>query len=271
MWSEEPLQVTADLYAPDVVVEDLADPSRQLHGRDERQELERRLFTRIPDHRVEVLRLLEVDGPRAVLECLVRGRASTDPCPMAVPALVWWELDGKGRIAREAVWFRWRDRRPDDGRAAGWLTSPLPPGPPIPAAEVRVEEPRSRSWYRAFATHLAETWSWDPVLADRAIYDDDCVIETARRPGAVLRGRAAIEAADAALAARLPRPDRRLSVQDVLGEGGALALRVALEGREEGRGPLLRAHGALVLSLDGSDRVVSARTYLDWSSAAPVG
>jgi hypothetical protein len=132
------------------------------------------------------------------------------------------------------------------------------------------DELRSQSWYRAFATHLAETWSWDPVLADRSLYDDACVVESALAPGQALRGLEALEAADAALAQRLPRPDRRLTVLDVLGEGRAVAVRARLEGREAGRGALRAAYGALVLTLDASDRVTSARSYLDWDGAGEV-
>jgi hypothetical protein len=256
----------ADLYAADVAFGDLAGPDALRHGRDERVAADRALYTRLPDRAVEVLRLLELDGRQAVLECLVSGTSSSDPYRMAVPALLWWWVDGEGRVARELAWFRWQDRRPDSARPAGTLTSPQPPRPPLPEPEAD-DQPRSRSWYQAYATHLAETWSWDPVLADRSLYDDGCVVESATSPGRALHGLAALEAADAELAELLPRPHRRLVALDVLGEGRALAIRVALEGRAAGRGPLQRAHGALVLALDSSDRVASSRSYLDWASA----
>lgn len=257
------------LYAEHVACGDLARPDDLRHGRAERVAADRALYTRVPDRAVEVLRLLEHDGRRAVLECLVSGTSSSDPYRMATPALLWWWLDGDGLIARELAWFRWQDRRPDSARPAGTLTSPQPPRAPLPDAEA-ADEPRSQSWYQAYAAHLAETWSWDPVLADRSLYDDGCVVESATEPGRTLRGLAALEAADAQLAARLPRPDRRLQALDVVGEGRALAVRVSLEGRVGGRGPRQRAHGALVLALDGSDRVASCRSYLDWGTAAPV-
>jgi hypothetical protein len=188
---------------------------------------------------------------------------------MAVPALLWWWLDEQGRVTTELAWFRWRDRRPDDGAVAGTLSRPQPPGPPRPETEA-LDDLRSQSWYRAYANHLAETWSWDPVLADRSLYDDACVVESALRPGLALRGLDALEAADLALARRLPRPGRQLRALDVLGEGRTLAVRVSLQGREGGRGATRTAFGALVLTLDGSDRVISGRSYLDWDGAAAV-
>ncbi|MPY93378.1 MAG: hypothetical protein GEV08_10015 [Acidimicrobiia bacterium] len=266
---QRPPRAVEEVYAPDAVHEDLADPAARRQGHAERLEVERRLHTRLPDRAVEVLRLLELDGRQAVLECLVRGTSSTDPGRSATPALLWWWLDGEGRVCRELAWFRWRDRRPDDGKVAGTLAQPRPPGPPRPEAEAE-DEVRSQSWYRAYAAHLVETWSWDPVLADRSLYDEACVVESATRPGRALRGLDALEAADTALASQLPSPHRQLQALDVLGEGRALAVRVALEGRDQGRGPLRRAYGALLLTLDGSDRVISNRSYLDWDGAVTV-
>lgn len=270
LWSTGgPDRAVVDVYAPRARSEDLADPSVRVEGRAARLEVEQRFYRRVPDRAVEVLRLLEVDGRQAVLECLVTGTSSADPCRMAAPALLWWQLDAEGRVTHERAWFRWRDRRPDDGKAAGTLAHPLPPGPPRPEGEAD-DEARSQLWYRAFATHLCETWTWDPALADRSLYADSCVVESATRPGLALRSLAALEAADAALAERLPRPDRLMAPLEVLGESSALAVRVSLEGRVEGRGPLRRAYGALVLTLDGSDRVLSSRSYLDWGRAAVV-
>ncbi len=268
LWATGPVAMVAELYSSDAISEDLTDPSSRVVGIEPRQEVEARLFTRIPNHTIEVLAILELDD-RAVLECLVRGSSSVDPCPMATPALLWWQLDAEGGIAREQAWLRWDARRPDDGLDDLWARSPRPQILTTAAPDAD-DEVRSQTFYRTLAEHLAGSWSWDPVLADQALYDEDCVIESALRPGAGLRGRAALEAADAALALRLPRPDRRMTVLDVIGQGRTLAMRISLEGREAGQGPQLRTHGALVLTLDGSDRVTSSRAYLDWDRAVPV-
>lgn len=211
---------------------------------------ERAGLTRVPD-RAATPRSVVAGGDVVGVEWLVTGRSAEDLVPMVAPAATWWRLDGAGRIAEELRVVDWSARviLDDEQRR------PLPP----------VEgEHHSQGWYRDFVDRLLEVVAFDPTLARRSAYADGAEDRTmcagpppgpgAARAATAVACSVACVGAGATIAVRVERTDE----VDAGGAAGA-------PGDEPGAAPA----GIVLLTLDGSDRVISERRYGDGWWPAP--
>ena len=120
---------------------------------------------------------------------------------------------------------------------------------------------REASWYAGMAEEYARRWIGDPLGSGLEMFAADC---TSGHVGRVeSRGIKELAGDRRDLLEQLCASERFMHVHRVAGEGSAVAMLVAI-------GNATRVtRGTVVLTFDRSDRVVSERTYLDWSRAVP--
>lgn len=255
LWATDYTAMVRKIYTPDIIVEHAG--HRTVVGRDALLAAEVELEAAIGDHRTTIGRVLD-DPPTVVIEAVITGTSPRDVGPQACPACVWFALDGNGQVAHEVAFYEWSKRRPDDGSAGGSLMS-------------GDGATRSAERYATVATRMAELWSSDPVRMVDELYADDTIVERlGEGTEAIMYGKVSLREAERELLTLLPVPDRRLTVEEVAGEADVVAIRFTIEGRWRGSGPLRRGPGAIVLTLDGDDRIVSDRIYWHWDRAVPV-
>jgi hypothetical protein len=256
LWHDDLDAMVRDIYAPNVIVEHAGHgPRSRVVGRDELMVAEQQLLALIPDHRNEVVRVLDGGDGRAVVESVVTGSSPGDTVPQACPTIVWWWLDENDQVAREVAYWEWRKRVPAHESVAGTVVPGA--GPALTLDEGR-----------AVARKLAELWSDDPVAMATTMYAAETVAERLGEGAtAVLRGRDVLAAAEADLLLLLPSPQRRMKVHDVLVDGRAIAIAFTIEASWRGTGPHRRGPGALVLTLDADGLIASDRIYWHWDMA----
>ena len=252
LWNTDPHRMVEEVYAAEVTLASAGSPNSRIRGRAALHEVEDGLLEMIPDHRMEILRAIQ-QGDVVVVELLIAGTPAGERVRCASPACVWWELDEDGLVLDEVAYFEWERRHPDIGTNAGEIRR----GSGAPCNAAFAEE---------FATRLAGSWSTDPLGTTKDLYAEDCVIESLyTEPGSALIGQKALEARERHLLDVLPLPHRKMTVRRAIAEGRILALQSTIEGRVDGMEPLLAWEGSLLLTLDASDRILSSRSYLDWS------
>jgi hypothetical protein len=245
LWAVDPHQMVDEIYADDIVMENMANPARLIVGSDQLHAVEVELAARIPQHRHELIRVI-VDGDVACLETTIVAPVTHE----YAPACVWWWLDQAGNVAAEVGWFDWADRSTDSMRSHGTV----PPSR-------RSTDDHDPSWYQTMAHTYAGGWSDDATGAALRQFSDRCTF------GHV--GRAEGSGLDELRQARLleldelPQADRFMHVHRVVGEGAALAMLIAV-------GDTIRStRGTIVLTFDSNDLVVSERRYWDFRKALP--
>ncbi len=257
-FAEDPVALGA-CYAPDASTIAL-DGESTIDGREAIVVAAERFATQVPDRRwITTTVLSDPMTGSAMVEGEVTGRAIDDLVTMTTPSLRWWRLDAEGLITEERSWFDWSARR---------IREPLLEGAARPVAPP-AGTPHSLGWYRDLADRFAETWSWEPVLAVRSFCADDVVWTDVANPDEPLVGIAALEASEAERLGWLPRPHRRMTVVDVLGDGAVMAMLLQTEGRVlpppgDAWGEPQTWWAVAVASLDSSDRASTVRWYGQW-------
>ena len=240
LWAVDEHRMVDEIYAPAIRMEGMAAPGRRVDGLDELHALEAELAKRVPEHRHELVRVL-VAGRAAFLETTVVSQATRE----YAQAAVWWDLDDTDRVVAEIGYFDWALRTTDSRRSRGTV-------PP--------DDQRSRGpgeWYAAFVERLVAELRADPGATLERWCAADCAADVIGR--GAFAGVAAVRAAAVGAVASLP--GATVEVLRVLAEGGVVAVLVRL------RSGYRSTRGTVVLTLDGDDRVVGARLYLDWSKA----
>jgi hypothetical protein len=252
LWNTDPHRMVEEVYAAQVTLASAGSPDSPIRGRAALHEVEDGLLELIPDHRMEILRVIQ-QGHVVVVELLIAGTPAGERVRCASPACVWWELDEDGLVLDEFAYFEWERRHPEVGTNAGEIRT----GSGVPCSAAFAEE---------FAARLAGSWSTDPLGMTKDLYVEDCLVESLyTEPGSALIGQEALEARERHLVDVLPAPYRKMTVRRAIGEGRVLGLQSTLEGRVDGAEPLTAWEGSLLLTLDASDRILSSRSYLDWS------
>ncbi|MFQ5516238.1 MAG: nuclear transport factor 2 family protein, partial [Acidimicrobiia bacterium] len=124
LWEEDPARMVEEVYASNVVVSHAGRGDRgKVHGRRELHRAERELHELIPDHRNEIIRVVDGGDGTAVVESLITGTGPGDDGLQSCPACVWWRLDGEARVTEEIALYEWGKRRPHDGTAGGTVVS----------------------------------------------------------------------------------------------------------------------------------------------------
>lgn len=266
-WLGDRQALVADLYRPDAVVVSLRAAHPPAVGHEALTSLFRPRHQRVAFPTASTTAVVAAE-PTVVVEQLLGGRELDDPGPTAAAALRWWTLDGEGRIARELVWFDWSTRQPAIPDRGGPPAGAEPPGAGAPGGfAAGPGSERTRAWDRSFAARLAETWAWEPELSVRSFFADDCVVVAPAGRDDPVVGPDALSAVVAAQAEQLPARRRELRVLDVAGEGAALAIAFVVESDDRRVGERRASGGAMVAELDGSQRIRTARVYLDWAGA----
>lgn len=257
LWGADFGAMVHEIYSPDVAVEHAGHgPRSRVRGRDELMTAERSLLEMIPDHRNEVVRVLDGGDGRAVVESLITGTGAGDDRLQACPALVWWWFDERGKVTREVAYWEWRKRRPLDAAARGTVVG-HDRAPALTLARGR-----------RLATRLAALWTADPVAMAETMYAADAVVERlGEGEDAVLEGRETLVTAEAELLELLPVGSRRMDVHDVLVDGRAVAIAFTIGGSWRGTAPYRSGPGSLVLTLNDHDLIVSDRIYWHWDLA----
>ena len=244
LWAVDPRQMVDEIYADDIVMENMANPARLIVGSAQLHMVEDELAARIPEHRHELIRVIVGDG----LACL----ETTIVAPLTHeygPACLWWWIDDAGKVAAEVGWFDWADRSTDSARSHGTV----PPS--------RCGATRDESWCSRVAEEYASGWSTDPLGIGVEMFATNCSFGHVGRNE--LSGVTALISNRRQLLDEVPLPGRSMQVQRVVGEGSALAMLVTI-------GDDTRStRGTIVLTFDNDDRIVSERTYCDWSKALP--
>jgi len=241
LWAVDPHQMVEEIYAADILMENMANPTRLIHGDGELHAVEDSLTERIPNHRHELVRVI-VDGSVACLETTVVAPLTGE----YAPACVWWWLDATGKVAAEVGWFDWADRSTDSRHTHGTV----PPGVP--------GRSRVRSWYEQMAAAYARGWSQDPTDVALDQFAPGCTF-----------GRVGVDEASGVAELRRQRQHlrdssvaaRTMHVQRAIGEGAALAMLVTID---DGT---MSTRGTVILTFDADDRIISERTYCDWRKA----
>ena len=245
LWAVDPYQMVDEIYRHDIVMENMANPSRSIVGADQLRAVEDQLAALIPEHRHELIRVI-VGTDAACLETMVVAPLTHE----YAPACVWWWLDASGTVAAEVGWFDWSQRSTDAGRAHGT----------VPAAERRPG--RDDGWAAAMAQAYAQAWASDPLGVGLDMFAEQCIADLVGRTEA--RGRDAVAEARARLNDALPVPDRTLEVHRTIVAGPVLAMLVKV------RTSTMATRGTVILTVDADDRILSERTYLDWTKAIPI-
>ena len=246
LWAIDPHQMVDEIYADDIEMENMANPTRVIRGGVQLHAVEDELTSRIPEHRHELVRVI-VDGDVACLETMVVAPLTHE----YAPACVWWWLDDAGKVAAEVGWFDWAERSSDSTRAHGTV----PPWPPSTAE-------RRSTWYSAMAERYASGWSTDPAGSALEQFSVSCTFGRVGRDIAT-----GIEALRAARLRELdagPGPARSMEVHRAIGERGVLAMLVTMSNANA------VTRGTVVLTFGDDDLVVSERTYADWRRSLPV-
>jgi SnoaL-like protein len=248
LWAVDPHQMVDEIYAEDIEMENMANPARVVLGSAQLHAVEDRLAEMIPEHRHELIRVI-VGEAMACLETTVVAPTTHE----YAPACVWWWLDETGKVAAETGWFDWADRSADPMRSHGTV-------PPSRRAGAAARDP---SWYTTVAEDYVHTWSHDPVGSALEMFAPGCTFGHVGRNES--RGIDALERARRQFLEELPMPGRLMELHRVVGEGPALAMLITI-------GDATRfTRGAVVLTFDSDDLIVSERTYCDWSKAVPRG
>ena len=245
LWAVDAHQMVEEIYADDIEMESMADPSRVIRGAAELHAVEDALLQRVPRHRHELVRVI-ADEEVACLETIIVGPTTGE----FAPACVWWWRDSSGKVAAEVGWFDWADRKTDATVTHGTVPPNLATG-----------EERPHGWHRDLADLFADTWALDPLGAHIALHHDAC---TFGRVGiAETRGTQALRASLARRLADLPLGKRWMRVHRSVGEGSVVAF-LFTAGNDEHftRGTVVLTHGH-----DGT--IVSRRMYAAWSKAIP--
>jgi len=246
LWAVDPHQMVDEIYADDIVMENMANPARLILGSAHLHAVEDELSARIPEHRHELIRVTAGDD----VACL----ETTIVAPLTHeygPACVWWWIDETGKVAAEVGWFDWADRSTDSARSHGTV----PPNRSIGGAG------RDDAGYRRVADEYARCWSDDPLGTGVQMFAADCTFGHVGR--GERRGIPGLIDSRRELLAELPVAGRSMEVQRVLGEGSCVAMLITI-------GDATRStRGTVVLSLDDDDRIISERTYCDWAKAIP--
>ena len=243
LWAVDPHQMVEEIYAADIVMESMANPARVIIGSAELHDVERDLTARIPDHRHELVRVID-GGHAACLETTVVAPRTGE----YAPACVWWWLDSTGKVAAEVGWFDWNARSIDSTRSHGTVPPSRGIGPQ-----------RHADWFAELAAAYAHGWSTTPSDAVFEQFHADC---TCTRVGVTEgRGIAEIAAQRGSVLDAMAPATPTMTVQRIAAEGAALAILFVLDdGRSSTR-------GTVVLTLDAHDRIISERIYVDWSKA----
>jgi hypothetical protein len=259
LWEEDPAQMVEEVYSPDVVVQHAGRGERgRVSGRQALHQAERELKEMIPDHRNEIIRVVENADGSAVVESVIVGTGGGDDGPQSCPACVWWRMDDQGLVVEEIAFYEWGKRRPysDQARSA------------IVGGNGRA---RPSAWYRSMSERLARLWSTDPAAMVSRLYAEDTVVERLGEGAeAILRGRDSLLAAELSLLELLPQPQRRMDVLDVKSDRDVMAVRFTIRGSWRGTGPMRAGPGSVVLTLDDEDKIVSDRIYWHWSRAREI-
>lgn len=226
-WSADPVELLA-LYAADAVSWSLGPMGRRRLAPDDLLEHERRSVLQVPDRAVE--HRLTVDGEDDVVtEWLFTGRSAEDLVTMVSPGVTWWQLDADGRIALEVRVVDWSARVIGDDEQR----RPLPDGS---------DEHHSQGWYRDFVERLLEVVAFDPALARRSAYAEGSTAVT--------------------MAAGTDAEPSRHVLRRAACAGRGRTVACLLDGGEEHAGQRgADPWGVVLLTLDGSDRVISERRY----------
>ena len=250
LWAVDPHQMVEEIYASDIVMENMANPARVILGSAQLHAVEDELSARIPEHRHELIRVIVDQGAGGDVACL----ETTIVAPLTHeygPACVWWWIDGTGKVAAEVGWFDWADRSTDSARSHGT----------VPPNQANGGATRDGARYRRVADEYARCWADDPLGAGVEMFAADCTFGHVGR--GERRGIPALVDSRRALLDELPVAGRSMEVQRVIGEGSCLAMLVTI-------GDTARfTRGTIVLSLDDDDRIISERTYCDWAKALP--
>ena len=247
LWAVDPHQMVDEIYADDIVMENMANPARLILGSSHLHTVEDELAARIPEHRHELIRVIVGDD----IACL----ETTIVAPLTheyAPACVWWWIDGTGKVVAEVGWFDWADRSCDSARSHGT----------VPPNRSRRGAAHDDSFYTRVADEYALCWSTDPLGCGVEMFAADCTF------GHV--GRSERRGIDALVDSRresldeLALADRSMEVQRVVGEGSCVAMLVVVEDTTR------FTRGTIVLTFDDDDRIISERTYCDWDKAMPV-
>ncbi|MDP9463332.1 MAG: nuclear transport factor 2 family protein [Actinomycetota bacterium] len=245
LWAVDPHQMVDEIYADDIVMENMANPARVVLGSAQLHAVEDELAARIPEHRHELIRVI-ADEDVVCLETTVVAPLSHE----YAPACVWWWLDETGKVAAEVGWFDWTDRSTDSRRAHGTV----PPS-------LGVGGPRVASWYARMAEEYVRRWSHDPLGSALEMFATCCTF--GHVGGIESRGVEELARTRQLLFDELPAPGRQMQLHRLVGDGSALAMLVTI-------GDTTRVtRGTVVLTFDSNDLIVSERTYCDWSKAMP--
>ncbi len=245
LWAVDPHQMVDEIYADDIVMENMANPARVVLGSTQLHAVEHELAARIPEHRHELIRVIADDGV-ACLETTVVAPVTHE----YAPACVWWWLDETGKVAAEVGWFDWADRSTASMRSHGTV----PPN-------LGVGAPRVDSWYAQMADEYVRRWSHGPLGSALEMFATHCTF--GRVGGIESRGIEELARTRQLLLDEFPAPGPLMQLHRLVGEGSALAMLVTI-------GDATRVtRGTVVLTFDSDDLVVSERTYCDWSKATP--
>ena len=250
LWAVDPHQMVDEIYAADIVMENMANPARLILGSTQLHAVEDELSARIPEHRHELIRVIADHGAGDGIACL----ETTIVAPLTheyAPACVWWWIDDTGKVAAEVGWFDWADRSTDSGHSHGT----------VPPARSYGVAARDRSRDQRVADEYARCWSDDPLRAGIEMFAPDCTFGHVGR--GERRGIPALIDSRRELLGELPVGGRSMDVQRVIGEGSCVAMLVTI-------GDATRStRGTIVLTLDDDDLIISERTYCDWAKALP--
>lgn len=245
LWAVDPHQMVDEIYADDIVMENMTNPARLIVGSEQLHAVEDELSARIPEHRHELVRVI-ADDAVACLETTIVAPVTHE----YAPACVWWWLDQSGKVAAEVGWFDWADRSNDSMRSHGTV-------PPSRRTDGR-DDP---SWYRTMADTYASGWSDDAIGVALQQFSDRCTFgHVGRAEGS---GLDELRRSRARELDELPQSGRSMHVHRVVGERAALAMLISISDATHS------TRGTIVLTFDDDDLIVSERVYCDWSKALP--
>lgn len=247
-WDADSVDPTRDLYADAATIEDgQQGPQSRATGIGRVLDWRRETHLQIPDQRVTIVRTIE-SGDWTVAEYVVQGTSPTDACRQAQPGVVWLRVDRSGLITSQCTYFEWDRRRPDRGAAAGRVYRGDGPA-------------RTQAWFRGFAERLAELWTTDYERMCKELYSEDQTLDLmGSGPAGIQRNRAELIAAEIGLHERIPV--RKMTVLDVVGEGGLLAFTHVIVSARSWQSRQRYWPVCLVLTLDEDGRVISDHSYV---------
>jgi hypothetical protein len=236
-----------EIYSDDIVMESMADPTRVVRGGLELHALEDELTRRVVDHRHELVRVT-VAGSTACLETTVVAPRTGE----YAPACVWWWVGADAKVAGEVGWFDWADRNTDWRVTHGTI-------PIDHLAGVADDHLRDQGWYRSFAESFIRTWTTDPLGQHIERFTAECTFGRVGQPEE--QGRPALVQAQQTGLEALPLAERWVRLDCVIGEARVVAMLLTVGDAK------LATRVTEVLTLDEHDKVVSQRTYGNWSKA----